>query len=117
MICFEIYINKKKVSKAGIKDDLGILTNIISLVKRNRDDKKSEKVEIVLGGLKGSTDEHLEWLREELKVDDEITIKIISDNKCDKPIKKYRDNPQSILEAKMKYFHQLKDELKDHLCQ
>ena len=83
MKCFEVTVNGVKVCTAGVGDS-GVLTSILSLVKRN----DSETLDLRVGGLAHRTadvTEHLEWFRQDLDVGDEITIKIVEAFECDEP--------------------------------
>lgn len=94
MKCFEVIINGERVCTAGVGDD-GVLTGIVSFVKRShsseaQDDRDSESLDLRIGGLanRGSATEHLEWLNRKLAVGDEITIKIVEAAECDEPNRK-----------------------------
>ena len=81
MKCFQVTVNGVKVCTAGIGDS-GVLTSILSLVKRN----DSETLDLRVGGLahrQGDMTEHLEWFRKDLDVGDKITIKIVEASECD----------------------------------
>jgi hypothetical protein len=94
MKCFEVTINGVRVCTAGI-GDAGVLTSIVSFMKRNTSettteaqDDNSETLDLRVGGLAqrgpGMT-EHVEWLNQNLAVGDEIVIKIIEAFDCDEP--------------------------------
>lgn len=92
MKCFEVTINGKKVCTAGI-GDYGVLNTILSFVggKESSDQTPSERLELTVFGVATSTvgaSEHLEWLRRDLLVGDEIVIRIIEASECDQPASK-----------------------------
>lgn len=114
MIGFEISINEMNL-KAGISSAFGVLTSIISWQKR-----KAENVDVVNLSVIGTDSENknqLEWLKQDLKVGDTITFKIIEDENFDPPtiIMQAEQVNDVILQSKLKYFFQLKEELKDHI--
>ena len=95
MKCFEVTINRKKVCTAGVGDD-GVLTSIVTFVKRNNSSEGTEKVpandsenlDLRVGGLANrgpGVTEQVEWLHQSLAVGDEITIKIVEASECDEP--------------------------------
>ncbi len=89
MKCFEVIINGERVCTAGVGDD-GVLTGILSFVKRAQDDLDSESLDLRIGGLakRESATEHVEWLNRKLAVGDVITIKIVEAAECDEPNRK-----------------------------
>ena len=95
MKCFEVTINGEKVCTAGVGDD-GVLVSTVQFVKRNnpdetadsQDNEISETLNIRVGGIANrEADEiqHLEWLQRDLRVGDEIIIRIIEASSCDDP--------------------------------
>ena len=96
MKCFEVTINGKKVCTAGVGDD-GVLTSIITFVKRNDSSEEtadtqansdSASIDLRVGGLANrgpGVTEQVEWLHQNLVVGDEITIKIVEASECDEP--------------------------------
>lgn len=121
MIGFEISINGKRVLLAGLNNDPGVLNAIIDYIKReNLSNGKSsieEEISIRVGGLNSNTKDHLEWTNEKLKIGDSIIIKVVEALKVDDPalVRKNDSVADEIIESKIKYFYQLKEELKDYL--
>jgi hypothetical protein len=95
---FAVLINGKKAATAGIAG-YGVMHVIVGRVKRNpkrfpRDGKSAfsksewskETIDVQVGGLDvNAGDEHLHWLRRNLKAGDEITVRILDGGKVDKP--------------------------------
>jgi hypothetical protein len=95
---FEVLINGKKAATAGIAG-YGVMHVIVGRVKRNpkrfpRDGKSAfsraqwskEQIDVNVGGLDiNARDEHLHWLRRDLKAGDEITVRVLAAGKIDKP--------------------------------
>lgn len=121
MICFEAYINGKKVCLAGIGTS-GVLTAILSWVNRERfeDDEKydakTNRVEELffrVGGVNhhGNDTVRLNWMQEqELKAGDEVRIRIVEQERCDPPIDARTDTADYIEKSKRAYYEQLKQE-------
>lgn len=124
MICFEIHINGKKVCIAGIDSEFGVLSSILTWVKRDlkefpdqkRENIQEEELKFDLGGhiSHGKNDyENLDWIRKSLSVGDELTIKIIESDEYDEPYKKERSDPDFVEKQKRKYLEKFKQEYKE----
>ena len=124
MICFEIHINGIKACTAGIDAEYGVLSSVLTWLKRDlnefpaekRNDIQEEELKFYLGGhiSHGKNDyENLEWIRKSLSVGDEITIKIIESDKYDEPHKRERSDPDFEEKQKRKYFENLKQEYEE----
>lgn len=90
---FEVLLNGKSLCIAGTPD-FGVLSAIVTRVKRNPDDEKlvdapdrffKEFVELSVGGLDSSERKSLHWLRECLKQGDEVTIRVLKPGEYDAP--------------------------------
>jgi len=98
MRAFEIYVNDKKLCLAGIGDD-GVLTAIVDWVtKKGRGD-----LSLSVAGLVSPVGEHITWVRQTLRVGDEISVKIVETRSTDKPIKSERTNPADDLRYRKSY--------------
>jgi hypothetical protein len=88
MIALEVHVNGKKRCVAGIKDD-GVVSAILSWVGRGRPERglPAEDVSLRVGGLDSLKDEHMDWLLEDLMVNDEVMIRIVDVRKGDPPLK------------------------------
>ena len=113
MMCFEVSLNGEKLAVAGI-NEFGVLTTIITWVRKLN--TENEEIELNLSGLDSETREQLKWLNQPLSCNDEILIRIV-EAESDKPLKitMPEEMDGAKLESKIKYYYQLKEELKDHL--
>jgi hypothetical protein len=84
MICFEVYINGQKVCLAGIGND-GVLAVMATFIASS----ESQRTDFRVGGLikvDAETQQQIEWLDRELKVGDDVTIKIVEAETYDAPM-------------------------------
>jgi hypothetical protein len=97
---FEVKVNGARVATIGA-DDPGVLTAIISWVKRGpqgitsemRSDPKfnesvflKEVCDLELGGLNSGTNRHTSWSRTSLQPGDEVTVRILGSGEYDPPL-------------------------------
>lgn len=77
---FEVFVNGERVCMAGIESAL-VLSVGIAWTHRN-----PEMIHFNLGGL-SSVDprEHIGWNTPQLKVGDEVTIRLVEGSRCDEP--------------------------------
>ena len=113
MPVFHVYLNGKKVSTAGV-GDLGVLTAIISWVRRKgehtlakRPDSVEEELTLHVGGLISSTQEHVRWLDRDLKVGDEVRITVAENSKVDRPRTRKRRDHVKELRAQKRYVREM----------
>ena len=98
MICFEVQINGEKICRAGI-GEFGVLTSGIAWVnnrqqRSDEDDVKS--VSLNVGGLtipESDTGEFVTWVREELKVGDQVRMIIVDAVDADEPVERQHREP------------------------
>ena len=92
---FELVINGQPVCIAGIKD-YGVLTAILSWVLRDPakydankhpaiEEYSEEELNVHLCGLLNNG-EHVEWIKTQLQIGDEIRIKILGPGDIDNPL-------------------------------
>ena len=121
MICFEIFVNGKKICTAGIDSEFGVLTSILTWVKRDlnqfssedRHEMLEEELDFNVGGhiSYGKNDyENLDWIKKSLSLGDEIKIRIVESAKADEPLNRARSDPDLVEKQKRKYFERLKKE-------
>jgi hypothetical protein len=67
---FEVYLNGKKLCLAGIRDD-GVLTAIVDWVTK----KGRGNLHLSVAGLVSPVSEHVTWVRQNLRICDEIVSK------------------------------------------
>ncbi|WP_433903544.1 hypothetical protein [Sphingobacterium puteale] len=109
---FEVFVNGKKLTRAGLSKENYVINCIIGAVHRKDD---SEELYMQIGGLDSALDVHVSWFGDRLKVGDKISVEVI-DGGFDEPNSKSRAfTEQEIREQKMKQYLQLKEELKDYL--
>ncbi|MGH9500704.1 MAG: hypothetical protein ACRD3L_16305 [Terriglobales bacterium] len=80
MRAFEVYLNGAKLCLAGIGND-GVLTTIVNWVAKGGEGD----LFFTVGGLLTPTGEHVAWLRQHLRVGDEVQIKIVEADTVDNP--------------------------------
>ena len=119
MICFEIWINDKKVCTAGVQAKFGVLSAILTWVRRDLNQFAEEERKTVLeeelnfdvsghSNLGENDTEMAEWIRGSLKPGDEIKIRIQESNHVDEPSSKRRDDPNFVEKAQKRYYEKLK---------
>ena len=86
MIAFDVFLNRKKLARAGVGSD-GVLTAITTWVRRRTsrtDRKRSQRdsdLSFSLGGYRstnGDIGEHFKWEDRKLEPGDVLTIKVIT---------------------------------------
>jgi hypothetical protein len=92
MICFEVEINGEIACVAGV-GETGVLTSILTWAKNNpasSTERSVNELNLTVGGLKidetNAGKAHLDWVRRDLQVGDQIRIKVIECSECDAPI-------------------------------
>ena len=121
MICFEIYINGKKTCTAGVDSEYGVLSTMLTWLRRDlnefpaesRGDIQAEELKLDVSGHKshGKKDvENLKWISKSLSVGDDINIKIIESEKHDAPESKRRHNRRLSDGQRRKYLEKLNKE-------
>ena len=110
---FEVKVNDELLCRAGFEVDFYVLTcNLVSMMRFN---DEREEVSISVGGLNSVNNTHLKWADKVLKSGDKISIEII-ETPFDVPTEiEIPDSEEFLIQQKIKYFHRLKEELKDHL--
>jgi hypothetical protein len=121
MICFEVKINGKKLSIAGIENEFGALTTILRWVSRDlrdfpeesRSSVTKEELKLTVAGsiTHGKNDhENLNWVMREISPGDEICIKILHSSHIDEPQSRERSDPDLVEKAKRDYYQKLRRE-------
>ena len=86
MIAFEVYINGQKRCTAGV-GDIGVLSSLLSWRGRQPDRSgyipDAEYLALDIGGLNATSDQHVRWIQQDIKVGDEIRIRIVETDKPD----------------------------------
>jgi hypothetical protein len=98
MRAFKVYLNGKRLCTAGIGDD-GVLCTIINHVTgRGRNE-----LDLRVGGLISPLDEHVDWENRDLRVGDEVRIKIVEIESSDKPKTRHRWDPREQSKMERRY--------------
>ena len=83
MIAFDIYLNDKKLCRAGVGDS-GVLSAIVTWAARTMSTGKDENLSLNLGGLITPRGEHVSWINQKpLAVGDKIQINIVATDSVD----------------------------------
>lgn len=94
MIAFQVTINGVPFGTCGF-DDWAILNSIITASRAKHPDE-SDDLFIQVGGLAEAAEvgrnDHVRFIRQDLKVDDEIRIRIVESDKVTSPLKRYRSD-------------------------
>ena len=113
MPAFQVYLNGKKVSTAGV-GDLGVLSAHVTWVRRKGEHTRAKKPDSVeeelglhIGGLVTPTEEHVRWLDRDLKAGDEVRIVVVDDAKVDRPRSRERRDPAKDLRSQKRYVRAL----------
>lgn len=99
MPVFHVYLNGKRVSTAGV-GELGVLGAHVSWVRR-----QGEAAELTLhvGGLIAPANEHVRWLDCNLKVGDDVSIRVVEKAPVDGPNSRERRDRSKELRAQKRY--------------
>lgn len=109
----KVSINGHEICRAGFEKENSVVTCIISSVRRK--DDETEVLDLSVGGLNSDSRQHVDWAKKELSEGDKVSIEVISDNFDPPKSIREPDSEKSVIEQKIKYFHRLKEELKDHI--
>jgi predicted RNA-binding protein with RPS1 domain len=103
-LCFEITINDGPPVIAGV-EDISVLTACLTFAASRNE------LELSAGGLVSKSpldNEHLEWVQENLRIGDRVSIRIVDAPTPSLPISRRRQDPEASERAKRKYYEQLK---------
>ncbi|TBN02420.1 hypothetical protein EYD45_11975 [Hyunsoonleella flava] len=111
---FEIKLNGELLTRAGLQNNHGIVTCIVNAVLRKEEKKQS--LELHVSGLNSDENQHIKWTKlTELKENDIVSVKIVAGNFDEPKEKSKKRSDKYLLEQKIKTYHKLKEELKDHI--
>jgi hypothetical protein len=110
---FEVKLNGNLICRAGLEQDHYVMSCIVDAIMRK--DNGVERLHLNIGGLDSIKNQHVRWFQDTLQENDEVHIKVITDNFDNPPIVYPQDADEFVLERKIEYYHKLKEELKDHL--
>jgi hypothetical protein len=117
MIAFDVFLNRRKLARAGIGSD-GVLTAMTTWVHRARRSsgnprlaRRDQVLSFSLGGYrstKGDVGEHFNWEDRKLNVGDLLTIKVITAERVDPPRRRVSEDPKLIERSQRRYYQRLK---------
>ena len=116
MIAFDVFLNRKKLARAGVGSD-GVLTAMTTWVRRraSRPGGKRQRwdrdLSFSLGGYRstnGDVGEHFKWEDRKLKPGDVLTIKVITAARVDEPRRRIAEDPKSVERSQRRYYRRLK---------
>lgn len=110
---FQISLNNDKPVRAGLDSRFYSITCIFTSAERKI--KPENIIDLNISGLNSEKYQYVQWLNRDLTVGDKITIEVINGN-FDPPARIERQETEEILlQSKLKAYHMLKEELKDHI--
>jgi hypothetical protein len=95
---FRVSVNGKRLCVAGIAGDC-VLSAILSHVFGNGRDETFLRV----GGLESAVQEHVVWAHQNIKIGDEIRIKVLAGNSIDEPKNRERRDPKEDIKQQKRY--------------
>ena len=120
MIAFDVFLNRKKLARAGVGSD-GVLTAMTTWVRRRasqtgRKQRQWDRdLSFSLGGYRstnGEVGEHFKWEDRKLKPGDVLTIKVIIATRVDEPRRRVAENPELVERSQRRYYQRLKRKFK-----
>jgi hypothetical protein len=117
MIAFEVFLNRKKLARAGVGSE-GVLTAMTTWVRRRaartagkrRQPQWDRDLSFSLGyrSTNGDVGEHFKWEDRKLKPGDVLTIKVITAVRVDEPKRRVAEDPELIERSQRRYYQRLK---------
>jgi hypothetical protein len=118
MIAFEVFLNRKKLARAGVGSD-GVLTAVTTWVRRRAGRTAGKRLQpqwdrdlsFSLGGYRstnGDVGEHFKWEDRKLKPGDVLTIKVITAARVDEPRRRIAEDPKVVERSQRRYYRRLK---------
>lgn len=110
---FEVTLNGQKIATAQIESDFGVLTTIVTWVRR---DDNSESLNVSISGLDSVAEKKIKWAAQDLKIGDKLLVSVIEEKTTQKDEKGIEIfDTTTVLERKLKTYYYLKEELKEHI--
>jgi hypothetical protein len=116
MIAFDVFLNRKKLARAGVGSD-GVLTAITTWVRRRASQTDGKKrqwdrdLSFSLSGYRstnGEVGEHFNWEDRKLKPGDVLTIKVLTAARVDEPRRRIAEDPKLLERSQRRYYRRLK---------
>jgi hypothetical protein len=122
MIAFDVFLNRKKLARAGVGSD-GVLTALTTWVRRRASRRGGKQrrpqwdrdLSFSLAGYRstnGDVGEHFKWEDRKLKPGDVLTIKVIIATRVDEPRRRVAENPELVERSQRRYYQRLKRKFK-----
>ena len=113
MTVFDVYLNGRKICRAGVGED-GVLTTIITWARltgaaarvARRLGQPAEETNLQVGGLAGDT--HRRWAARNLKSGDRVTVAVVKADTIDAPIREQPRDPRLQKRQEQRYYRRLK---------
>jgi hypothetical protein len=119
MIAFEVFLNRKKVARAGVGSD-GVLTAVTTWVRRSTGwtggRRWDQDLNFSLGvyrSTNGDAGEHFKWEDRKLKPGDVLTIKVITAARVDEPRRRIAADPKWVERSQRRYYQRLKPKVRE----
>ncbi len=114
MIAFDVFLNNKKLARAGVGSD-GVLTAMTTWVRRRASrtggPQWDRDLSFSLVGYRSTTGdvgEHFRWEDRKLKPGDVLTIKVITAVRVDEPRHRVAEDPELVERSQRRYYQRLK---------
>jgi hypothetical protein len=116
MIAFDVFLNRKKLARAGVGPD-SVLTAMTTWVRRRGPQTGGKRrqwnrdLSFSLRGYRstnGDVGEHFKWEDRKLKPGDVLTIKVIHAARVDEPRRRIAEDPQLEERSQRRYYQRLK---------
>ena len=116
MIAFDVFLNGKKLARAGVGSN-GVLTAITTWVRRRASQTGRKRrqwdgdLSFSLGGYRstnGDVGEHFKWEDRKLKPGDVLTIKVTTAARVDEPRRRIAEDPELVERYQKRYYQRLK---------
>jgi hypothetical protein len=116
MIAFDVFLNRKKLVRAGVGSD-GVLTAITTWVRRRAPESGGKRpqwdrdLSFSLSGYRSTNrhvGEHFKWQDRKLKPGDVLTIKVITASRVDEPKRRIAEDPKLVERSQRRYYQRLK---------
>jgi hypothetical protein len=119
MIVFDVFLNDRKVCRAGVGDD-GVLSAIVSSARLTGPAAKTarrlksplDETRLHIGGLAKNT--HRNWTNRHLKPGDRVTVAITTARSFDPPVRTTPRDPRAEERQQRRYYEHLKEKFEGH---
>ncbi|HEX2747197.1 MAG TPA: hypothetical protein VHM91_04290 [Verrucomicrobiales bacterium] len=108
---FEILLNGAKLCTAGIGEEGGLTVFVNCRECRVIDGAARDSMSLSVGGFISRTKQHLGWPGRDLRLDDEVIIRVVQTSAPDKPVKKRRMSAALERRGKENYVRKMAAEL------